>query len=47
MLYTVCSWEEVQNKTRFEKVFIWKCKFWLALVKEEVVRKIGEGRSNE
>jgi hypothetical protein len=32
---------------RFEKVTIWKFKFWLDLVNEEVVRRHGEGRSNE
>jgi hypothetical protein len=33
--------------TSFEKVTIWKFKFWSDLVKEEVVRRPGEGRSSE
>jgi hypothetical protein len=31
----------------FGKVAIWKFKFWLDLVKEEVVSRLGEGGSNE
>jgi hypothetical protein len=33
--------------TSFEKVTIWKFKFWSDLVKEEVVSRPGEGRSSE
>jgi hypothetical protein len=34
------------KKTSFGKVAIWKFKFWSDLVKEEVVRRPGEGRIN-
>jgi hypothetical protein len=33
--------------TIFENVTIWKFKFWSNLVKEEVERRNGEGRSSE
>jgi hypothetical protein len=33
--------------TSFGKVAIWKFKFWLDLVKAEVVSRLGEGRSSE
>jgi hypothetical protein len=33
--------------TSFGKVAIWKFKFWLDLIKVEVVSILGEGRSNE
>jgi hypothetical protein len=46
MLYK-CVLGKRPKLASFGKVSIWKFKFWSALVKAEVVNRLGEDRSSE